>query len=229
MGKANLQTKEPQYNLLFDVVKKHGVTKLGLMINQSWNEDPKRTLFTLARYKFVSRMLAGQKKVLEIGCADAFGTRIVQQSVGSITAVDFDPIFIDDVKSRMDKAWPMECFVHDMLDGPVPGKYNAIFSLDVLEHILPANEELFMTNMLDSLDENGIVIVGMPTLESQTYASPQSKAGHVNCKSGEVLKSDLGKYFHNVFVFSMNDETVHTGYYPMAHYILALCCGKKSV
>lgn len=229
MGKANLQTKEPQYNLLFDVVKKHGVTKLGLMINQSWNEDPKRTLFTLARYKFVSRMLAGQKKVLEIGCADAFGTRIVQQSVGSVTAVDFDPVFIDDVKSRMDKAWPMECFVHDMLDGPVSGKYNAIFSLDVLEHILPANEELFLINMLDSLDENGIVIVGMPTLESQTYASPQSKAGHVNCKSGEVLKSDLGKYFHNVFVFSMNDETVHTGYYPMAHYILALCCGKKSV
>ena len=44
----------------------------------------------------------------------------------------------------------------------------------------------------------------------------------------ETLKSDLLKYFNNVFVFSMNDETVHTGYYPMAHYFLALCCGKKS-
>jgi len=79
MEKSNIQTKEPQYNMLFDVVKKHGVTKLGLMVNQSWNEDPKRTLFTLSRYKFVSRMLSGQRKVLEIGCADAFGTRIVQQ------------------------------------------------------------------------------------------------------------------------------------------------------
>jgi len=25
----------------------------------------------------------------------------------------------------------------------------------------------------------------------------------------------------------MNDEVVHTGYHKMAHYLLALCCGKK--
>jgi hypothetical protein len=24
-------------------------------------------------------------------------------------------------------------------------------------------------------------------------------------------------------VFSMNDEVVHTGFYPMAHYLLAVC------
>jgi hypothetical protein len=29
-------------------------------------------------------------------------------------------------------------------------------------------------------------------------------------------------------LFSMNDETVHTGFYPMAHYLIALCCGKKA-
>ena len=63
----------------------------------------------------------------------------------------------------------------------------------------------------------------MPSLESQEYASPQSKAGHVNCKSGNDLKKTLEKHFKNVFVFSMNDEVIHTGYYPMAHYLLALC------
>jgi len=25
----------------------------------------------------------------------------------------------------------------------------------------------------------------------------------------------------------MNDEVVHTGYYPMAHYLFALCVGRK--
>ena len=64
-------TKEPQYSLLYDVKEKHGVARLGLMINESWNQDPKRTLFTLARYKFVARMLSGRKHVLEVGCADA--------------------------------------------------------------------------------------------------------------------------------------------------------------
>ena len=42
-----------------------------------------------------------------------------------------------------------------------------------------------------------------------------------------MLKSLLSKYFHNVFIFSMNDEVVHTGFYPMAHYLFALCCDKK--
>jgi dienelactone hydrolase len=51
------KTKEGQYSLLFDVKEKHGISRLGLMVNESWNQDPKRTLFTLARYKFVARML----------------------------------------------------------------------------------------------------------------------------------------------------------------------------
>jgi hypothetical protein len=26
----------------------------------------------------------------------------------------------------------------------------------------------------------------------------------------------------------MNDEIVHTGFFPMAHYLLALCCTKRA-
>jgi 2-polyprenyl-3-methyl-5-hydroxy-6-metoxy-1,4-benzoquinol methylase len=221
------ETKEKQYGVVFDVAEKHGITRLGLMINESWNQDPKRTLFTLARYKFAAKMLSGAGHVLEVGCADAFGTRLVQQSVAKVTAVDFDPVFIQDAKDRYDAAWPLECFVHDMLDGPVSGRFDAIYSLDVLEHIEPRHEHKFVSNMLASLSDTGVMLVGMPSLESQTYASAPSKAGHVNCKSGPVLKDLFQQYFHNVFLFSMNDEVVHTGFAPMAHYVMVLCCGKK--
>lgn len=217
------ETKEPQYGIVFDVVAKHGVTKLGLMVNESWNQDPRRTLFTLARYKFVAKMLSGRLRVLEIGCADAFGTRLVQQEVGHVTAVDFDPVFIADVKARHDPAWAMDCFVHDMLSGPVPGSFDGVYCLDVLEHIHPRDESTFMKHLLASLDPAGASIIAMPSLESQQHASPQSLAGHVNCKSGKAFKAFLDQYFCNVFVFSMNDEIVHTGYYPMAHYLIALC------
>lgn len=221
------ETKEEQYGMLFDVAEKHGITRLGLMINESWNQDPRRTLFTLARYKFVAKMLAGAGHVLEIGCADAFGTRLIQQSVAKVTAVDFDPLFIQDAKDRYDPSWPMDCFVHDVLDGPVPGQFDAVYSLDVLEHIAPESEQEFISNMVSSLSATGAMIVGMPSLESQAYASPQSKAGHVNCKSGPELKTLFQQYFHNVFLFSMNDEVVHTGFASMAHYVMVLCCGKK--
>ena len=78
-----------------------------------------------------------------------------------------------------------------------------------------------------SLDPNGALIIGSPSIQSQAYASPPSKAGHVNCKDGKELKALLNRFFHNVFVFSMNDEVIHTGYYPMAHYLMALACGKR--
>ena len=220
-------TKEKQYEMLYEVEEKHGRSKFGIMANESWNCDPKRTLFTLARYKFVAKMISGSNEVLEIGCADAFGTRLVQQSVNKMTAIDFDPLFIEDVKLRHNKNWPINAYVHNILDGPVSGKFDAIYSLDVLEHIQKKDESNFLNNLVSSLDSEGVVIIGMPSLESQTWASPQSKAGHVNCKSGEELKSTLLRFFKNVFVFSMNDEIVHTGYYPMAHYILGLCCNKK--
>ena len=41
------------------------------------------------------------------------------------------------------------------------------------------------------------------------------------------LKKTMQVHFHNVFMFLMNDEVVHTGYHPMAHYIIALGAHKK--
>ena len=81
--------------------------------------------------------------------------------------------------------------------------------------------------MASSLDAAGTMIIGMPSLESQPYASALSKEGHVNCKTMPDLKAVMQGHFHNVFMFSMNDEVVHTGYHKMAHYLFALCCGKK--
>src|SRR5208282_4123101 len=98
-------------------------------------------------------------------------------------------VFIDDVHSRANPNWPLTAFVHDMLSGPVPGIFDGIYSLDVLEHIKPADEDVFMKNLVASLKpKGGAAIIGMPSLESQVYASPQSKAGHVNCKTGPELK-----------------------------------------
>lgn len=217
------QTKEPQYQALLDLKSSKGVTTLGVMNNQVWHDDPRRLVFTLARYKFVSKMLSGKGTALEIGCGDAFASRIVKQEVRELTVIDFDPVFVEDIRSRADPGWPMTSAVHDMLAGPYPGTFDAIYTLDVLEHIPTESEGVFLGNALRSLSPEGVLIVGMPSLESQAHASPQSKEGHVNCKSGKEFKALMERYFHNVFLFSMNDEVVHTGYYPMAHYLIAVC------
>jgi hypothetical protein len=50
----------------------------------------------------------------------------------------------------------------------------------------------------------------------------------VNCKTAKDLRQLMQKFFHNVFIFSMNDEVVHTGFHPMAHYLFAVCCHVRS-
>src|SRR5215203_198535 len=100
---AALKTKEPQYQFELDMALQNGLARFGIMSNQTWQDDPRRLLFLLSRYKFVAKMLGGKKRVLEVGCADAFGTRIVVQEGCKVTASDFDPVFVQDARERIAK------------------------------------------------------------------------------------------------------------------------------
>ena|SRR6187399_3303166 len=226
-GPETPKTREPQYQECLDAVAERGFERLGLRGSHSWHDDPRHLLFRLSRYKFVAKMLAGSEHVLEIGCGDAFGTRLVQQEVKKVSATDFDEVFLEDVRARMVDRWRFDVFTHDLLAVPIKGSYDGVFALDVLEHIAPSDEHVFLKNGFSPLTTHGVAIIGMPSLESQVYASPTSRAGHVNCKTMPDLKATMQRYFHNVFMFSMNDEVVHTGYHKTAHYLFALGCSKK--
>lgn len=193
------------------------------MSSQVYFDDPRRIGFVLARYKFVAKMLQGTSRVLEVGCADGFGTRVVQQHVGKVVGIDFDPVFVADVQERQTSRWRWECRLHDILEAPVRPRFDAAYALDVLEHIPRSREGRFIRNMQASVRPRGVVILGTPSLESQKYASPQSRQGHVNCKTAAQLKSFLAVHFRHVFLFSMNDEVVHTGFPCLSHYNFALC------
>ena len=221
------KTREPQYQVHLDNLDTYGSTVLGLHANTVWHEDPKHLLFTFSRYKFVAKMLAGKEDVAELGCGDGMGARFVKQSVSNLTITDFDPIFIEDIKSRSNSDWPVNAFVHDITEAPLTKVFDAIYTLDMMEHIHPEKEGVAMNNIVKSLKKEGVFLIGIPSLASQKHAHPKSLEGHVNCKDGDLFKSDLLKWFHNVFVFSMNDEVIHTGFFPMAHYLFAICCQPK--
>ena len=217
--------KEPQYGLHFEVLATRGRNEFGVSSNTTWELDPKRLSFVLSRYKFVGRMMENLPSVLEIGCGDGFYSRVVRQFVATLDLTDFDPIYVEEAKLQLVDEFSAHCFVHDFISESTDKKYHGIYGLDVFEHIHPMNEHTFLTNIVESLNDDGVLILGMPSIESQIYASEASQAGHVNCKSGEEFKRLMNKYFANVFVFSMNDEVVHTGFYGMAQYLFAVCCG----
>jgi 2-polyprenyl-3-methyl-5-hydroxy-6-metoxy-1,4-benzoquinol methylase len=222
------RTRERQYQPFIDLARDQGFERLGVHANLTWRDDPRQLVFRLARYKFVSKMFSGLGDVLEIGCGDAFGSRIVQQEVRRLSVTDFDPVLLADAQERQIDQWPLTIFEHDFVhSGPAPNRYDGIYAIDVLEHISHEDEAAFLANLVASLRPQGVTILGMPSLESQPYASPTSKMGHVNCKTMPDFKAVMQRQFANVFMFSMNDEVVHTGFHKMAHYLFALCCGPR--
>lgn len=193
----------------------------GGMSKWAYNDDPKRLAFTLARYKHTAKILDGYGHVLEVGCADGFGTRIVRQHVARLTAIDEDPRSVEEAKIANSPQLHIQ-FLHGSLrqivdDGPI-GKIDAVYCLDVLEHISPDTE--FLRDMATIAP---VAVIGTPSKESQQHASRLSKLGHVNTYSGADLRNRLLEYWEYVFVFTMHDEILGTSFYPMAQYLLALC------
>ena len=201
---------------------------LGPVNRSTLVRDPKHLGFTLARYKFISKMFKGMNSVFEVGCNEGTGTLVLGPEIKEITAIDFDVDHIKFCNSEYKNFHNnIQWLEADALDG-IPAtksgisKYDGGFLLDVLEHIEKSTEDLLLEALSKSLKDNGTLIVGIPSIESQPYASPVSKVQHINCKSMYELKDLMSNYFRNVYMFGMNDEMLHVGYHHMCQYIFAM-------
>ncbi len=195
---------------------------IGEMHADSFAKDPKHLGFVLARYKFVAKMLTGFNRVLEVGCGDCTGAPVVASVVNEWQGLD-----------NYTNGFPrpsLNLNVHffDIAKGPFGcNEWDAVYMLDVLEHIRPADEDGVFENIKVGMTARAPLIVGTPSKESQPYASELSKLYHVNCQTEDELRETMKRHFYNCFVFGMNDEVLHTGFGPMCHYRLAIACGKR--
>jgi len=201
--------------------------RLGPWASEDLRKDPKRLSFVLSRYKFVSKMLSGYNLVVEIGCGDGLGLPIVADVVKDLIALDWEERVVTGNMGRLDFLDNVKYQVADLTKQKLDIKADAIYSIDVLEHIEPALELDFMQNQISMLSGSGVMIIGTPNLTASEYASSQSEIGHINLKSFDGLRSLMGDYFQNIFMFGMNDEVLHTGYGPMCHYMWALGVGVR--
>jgi len=207
-------------------LKKYDV-RLGTASAQDYVQDPKHLSFAICRYKFAAKMLVGMGHVIEVGCGDGFGAPLVAQGVRELICTDIDEEQLRDNRARLAVFKNINFEYYDFRENAYTNRADGLYLLDVLEHIFPEEEDLFMRHLTGSLRPHGVAIVGTPNATAEVYASSNSKAGHVNLKKGEDLRALCQRYFQYVFMFGMNDEIIHTGYLPMAHYLMALCAGPK--
>jgi 2-polyprenyl-3-methyl-5-hydroxy-6-metoxy-1,4-benzoquinol methylase len=197
--------------------------RLGTASAQDYVHDPKHLTFVASRYKFVAKMMHRLGCVIEVGCGDAFGAPIIAQSVDRLICLDIDDEVLRDNTIRCAPFTNITFENFDLGAAPYPTAADVNCLLDVLQHVEPSEEARFIANLAGSVGAHGVAIIGTPNVTAHAYASPNSKLGHINLKSGEELRALCKQYFHNVFMFGMNDEVVHAGYLPMAHYLIALC------
>ena len=200
---------------------------MGRYTSQAFTDDPAALAFITSRYKYCANMLSGLNTVLEIGCGDGFGGAIVAQRVNRLICTDINKPLLNENQTRMERFANIEYHYHDFRKNKYPEKVDGIYLVDVIEHIFADEEPEFLKNLAGTLGEHGVCLIGTPNETSEKYASEFSKEGHINLKNHKSLKSIGDKYFHNSFLFGMNDEVVHTGFPQMAHFLWLVGVGPK--
>ena len=199
--------------------------KFGRHWSYNFRNDPKRLGFVLSRYKFSAKMIGKPSNVLELGCSEGIGATLLASQANDYLGVDLDESAIQTANNNLNGG--KFKFAYDDFMGKKYGSFDAVVSLDVVEHIHKEFEDVYFKTLYDNCSENGIAIVGTPNITSDQYASLASKLGHVNLFSQERLVKEMKKYFHQVFPFGMNDEIAHTGFAGMCHYIFCVGCHRR--
>lgn len=201
----------------------------GRHMSYNLRNDPKRLLFQLSRYKFAANMIKPDSDILELGCSEGMAVPMLRGVINLYRGVDLDDDAIMHAISQYDIGDPVIFNVGDILNlhEYAYKDSDAVISFDVIEHIQRDREDDLLNAIHSNLKPSGIAIIGTPNACAAEYASPLSKKGHINLYTAGQLSKMLSRIFEHVQIFSQNDEMIHTGYVSMAHYLIALCCGRR--
>ena len=149
------------------------------------NNSPKRFLYHLMYYKFAAKLIGKNKKVLDVGCNEGIGTRLLSIECGHASGIDLDLYAIKTAKKNWsDNQTTFNCM--NFFDYKGEG-WDALTSFDVVEHIQKKNIKKWWACIKKKLKHDGIALIGTPSLSSKKYASKITQKGHIN------LYSDLKK------------------------------------
>lgn len=183
-------------------------------------------LIRLARYKFAAKMLEKEDSVLDIGCSTGLGTIFLGQYCKEITGID---VYESDIEwaRKINQRANVIFEYSNVLEMKGESLYDAVTTMDVIEHFPEEEGELFVRKTASCLKKDGMLVLGTPSYYIRDYQNAFSKAAHIKMYKKEELEAILKKYYKRVQIFSMNDEMVHTGNHKTAWYYVALAYNPK--
>ncbi len=214
------------WDCVYQKIEEQPPISLGKYISYWHHHSPRRLMRSMSYYKFAAKMIGRGKRVLDIGCNEGLGSFLLAKECGYVYGLDFDEEAIARAKQNF-SGQEIEFACGDFLKTPLNELFDGVTNFDVIEHIFPEHAHAFIKNIAGALKREGTAIFGTPSEISQQFASSVAKAGHINIYNHERLEKELSEHFSHVFMFAANDEVVHTGFMPLAHYYIAVACGPQ--
>tara|TARA_B100000989_G_scaffold109397_1_gene80282 strand:- start:2124 stop:2783 length:660 start_codon:yes stop_codon:yes gene_type:complete len=191
----------------------------------SFREDPLSFFITAARYKFATRFIKKEHKVLDAGCGHGFGSIFLSKFSKSVIGGDYDEELVSHNNKEFLSIDSLEFKQLNLLDisKEHEEQYDVVVSMDVIEHFEKSDIDLVANNYSKLLKPGGFAVIGTPNIASQKFASQRRINSHPFEFDYDEFDNVLNKAFRNVFVFSMTDEIVSTQFPKMAWYLMAIC------
>lgn len=190
----------------------------------SFLENPLDFFILLARYKFAARFIKKTDHVLDAGCGHGHGSIFLRQFGAKVTGSDFDSELVRKRQQEYKDVSNINFTELNLLDvSNHKTQYDVVVSMDVIEHFSKSDTEIVAKNYAALTKDTGFAVIGTPNIASAPYASARRKALHIHEFTPQEFEELLSRNFKRVFLFSMTDEVVSTGFSKMAWYLMALC------
>jgi cyclopropane fatty-acyl-phospholipid synthase-like methyltransferase len=147
----------------------------------------------------IAAAVAKGKRVLDLGCNNAYGTALLGRYSRQVVGVDVSPSALQDARRRFDHP-PLQLVRIDGVALPFPAhSFDVIVSFQVIEHI--ADYAAYLSEMRRVLTADGIALLTTPNAKLRLDAgqSPWNEF-HVHEFCGEELSRLLAQWFPNVCV-----------------------------
>ena len=97
---------------------------------------------------------SNEKKILDLGYSDGFGTYYVTEQAKSVLSVDFNKEAIEYAK-MFNRCHNIDFNLENFLNKRY-GDFDGIVSFDTIEHIYPENQKDYMKTVIMNLNVGGI-------------------------------------------------------------------------
>ncbi len=175
---------------------------------RSWDQDSVYPSFSdpffpshLSRYFFATRFAFG-KKVLDLGCGKGYGTRVLAEVSSSVLGVDLNPESIEFAKTTYShKNLKFDRRDVRVITDDIRHSFDVIVSFEVLEHLSPADADVFMKTIKGLLKIDGVLILSTPNHDVVTKSGMPVPEFHINNLKSTELKAFLLNSFSKVEVY----------------------------